>query len=206
MRSYQHPVSTTTLTAPTARDDRRDGFVLVAAMAGLMWVLEIVDRIVGGDLDRLGIEPHEADGLIGLLASPFLHADFGHLMSNTVPFLVLGFAIALNGVMRVLAVTGIVMLIGGMGVWLLAAEGSIHIGASGVVFGYAGYLISRGLFNRSLLELVMGAVVAGVWGTALLGGLLPQDGISWQGHFFGAVGGVVAAYALRRERDRAPAA
>ena len=175
-------------------------------MAGLMWVVEIIDRIAGGDLDRLGIEPHEADGLIGVATAPFLHADFGHLMSNTVPFLVLGFAIALNGLVRVLAVTGIVMLIGGLGVWLFASEGSIHIGASGVVFGYAGYLISRGLFNRSLLELVMGAVVAGVWGSALLGGLLPQDGISWQGHFFGAVGGVVAAYVLRRERDRAPAA
>jgi membrane associated rhomboid family serine protease len=197
-------VSTTTTTEP--RDARRDGFVLVAAMAGLMWVLEIVDRIVGGDLDRLGIEPHEADGLIGIVAAPFLHADFGHLMANTVPFLVLGFAIALNGIARVAAVTAIVMLIGGVGVWLFASEGSIHIGASGVVFGYAAYLISRGLFNRSLLELVMGAVVAGVWGSALLGGLLPRDGISWQGHFFGAVGGVAAAYVLRRERDEPAAA
>jgi membrane associated rhomboid family serine protease len=197
-------VSATTTTEP--RDARRDGFALVAAMAGLMWVVEVVDRIVGGDLDRLGIEPHEADGLIGIVAAPFLHADFGHLMANTVPFLVLGFAIALNGVARVAAVTAIVMLIGGVGVWIFAAEGSIHIGASGVVFGYAAYLISRGLFNGSLLELAMGAVVAAVWGSALLGGLLPRDGISWQGHFFGAVGGVAAAYVLRRERDQPPAA
>jgi membrane associated rhomboid family serine protease len=199
-------VSATTTTTTKPRDARRDGFALVAAMAGLMWVLEIVDRIAGGDLDRLGIEPHEADGLIGIVAAPFLHADFGHLLANTVPFLVLGFAIALNGIARVAAVTAIVMLIGGVGVWLFASEGSIHIGASGVVFGYAAYLISRGLFNRSLLELVMGAVVAGVWGSALLGGLLPRDGISWQGHFFGAVGGVAAAYVLRRERDEPAAA
>lgn len=198
-------MSATTTDAAEPRDARRDGFALVAAMAGLMWAIEVVDRITGGDLEALGIEPHRADGLIGVVAAPFLHADFAHLMSNTVPFLVLGFAIALSGVLRVVAVTAIVMLVGGMGVWLFAAEGSLHIGASGVVFGYAGYVISRGVFNRSVLELVMGAVVAGVWGSALLGGLLPQDGISWQGHFFGAVGGVVAAYVLRRERAGAPA-
>lgn len=198
-------MSATTTDAAEPRDARRDGFALVAAMAGLMWAVEVLDRITGGDLEALGIEPHRADGLIGVVAAPFLHADFAHLMSNTVPFLVLGFAIALSGVLRVVAVTAIVMLVGGMGVWLFAAEGSLHIGASGVVFGYAGYVISRGVFNRSVLELVMGAVVAGVWGSALLGGLLPQDGISWQGHFFGAVGGVVAAYVLRRERAGAPA-
>lgn len=187
--------------APQERSPRKDGIVLVAAMSALMWLSEIVDQIAGGDLDRWGIRPHDADRLIGIATAPFLHADFGHLASNTVPFLLLGFAIALNGIARVIAVTLIVMLVGGVGVWIFAPENTIHIGASGVVFGYAGYLISRGLFNRSALELVMGAVVAGIWGTALLGGLLPQDGISWQGHFFGAVGGVAAAAVLRRERE-----
>jgi membrane associated rhomboid family serine protease len=165
-----------------------------------MWLLEIVDAIAGGDLDGWGIRPHDPDRLIGVVTAPFLHAGFGHLMSNTVPFLVLGFAIALNGAARVLAVTGIVMLVGGLGTWLVAPEGSVHIGASGVVFGYAAYLVSRGAFNRSALELVMGAVVVAVWGSALLSGLLPQDGISWQGHLFGGIGGVVAAAALRRDR------
>lgn len=187
-------------TSPDRQDSRYDGFVVVVAMAGLMWLLEIVDAIAGGDLDGWGIRPHDPDRLIGILTAPFLHAGFGHLISNTVPFLVLGFAIALNGAVRVLAVTGIVMLVGGLGTWLIGSENSVHIGASGVVFGYAAYLVSRGAFNRSALELAMGAVVVAIWGSALLSGLIPQDGISWQGHLCGGIGGVVAAAVLRRER------
>jgi membrane associated rhomboid family serine protease len=193
-------VGTTTVTEQ--RDSRYDGFLIVAAMAGLMWILEIVDQIAGGDLDGWGIRPHDPDRLIGIATAPFLHAGFGHLIGNTVPFLALGFAIALNGVARVLAVTAIVMLVGGLGVWLVASTSSVHIGASGVVFGYAAYLVSRGAFNRSAGELVMGAIVVAIWGSALLSGLVPRDGISWQGHLFGAIGGVVAAAVLRR--DRAP--
>jgi membrane associated rhomboid family serine protease len=193
-------MSATTLTTPAARDRRYDGFLVVAAMAALMWVLEIVDSIAGGDLEGWGIRPHDPDRLIGIVTAPFLHAGFGHLMSNTVPFLALGFAIALNGAARVLAVTGIVMLVGGLGTWLIASGNSVHIGASGVIFGYAAYLVSRGAFNRSALELAMGAVVAGIWGSALLSGLIPQDGISWQGHLCGGIGGIVAAAALRRDR------
>ena len=105
--------------------------------------------------------------------------------------------------------TVVVALVSGLGTWLVAPEHSIHIGASGVVFGYATYLISRGFFNRSLFELLIGAVVGVVYGGALLGGLVPEDGVSWQGHFFGAVGGILAARMLMRERsgqalERAP--
>lgn len=181
--------------------ERKDGLVVVAALAALMWVLEVVDSLADHRLDEYGIEPREADGLIGIAASPFLHAGFDHLASNTVPFLVMGFMIALNGLGRVLAVTGIVMLVGGLGTWLIGPDNSIHIGASGVVFGYATYLLTRGIFNRDLLELAIAAVVAVIWGGALLGGLVPQDGISWQGHLCGAVGGVIAARMLKREPD-----
>jgi len=130
------------------------------------------------------------------VAAPFLHAGFDHLASNTVPFLLMGFVIAAQGAARVLAVTAIVALVSGLGTWLIAPENTIHIGASGIVFGYASYLLSRGFFNRSALELAVGAVVAVIYGTALLGGLVPEDGVSWQGHFFGAVGGVIAARTL----------
>lgn len=194
------PVSVTTTAAPSTRESRYDGFLLVAGMVAVMWLLEVVDVVVGGDLDGWGIRPQDPDRLIGILTAPFLHAGFGHLVANTIPFLVLGFAIALNGIARVLAVTAIVMLVGGAGTWIVGPENSMHIGASGLVFGYAAYLISRGVFNRSTLELVMGAVVAAVWGSALLGGLLPEEGVSWQGHLFGAIGGLVAAMVLRRER------
>lgn len=190
----------TTTSTRTPRESRYDGFVVVAGMSALMWLSEIVDQIAGGDLDGWGIRPHDPDRLIGIVTSPFLHADFSHLISNTVPFLVLGFAIALNGAARVLAVTGIVMLVGGLGTWIVGPANSVHIGASGVVFGYAAYLVSRGVFNKSVLELVMAAMVVAIWGSALLSGLLPQDGISWQGHLFGGIGGVVAASALRRDR------
>jgi membrane associated rhomboid family serine protease len=184
--------------------ERRAGFQLVGAMLVLMWVSEIVDAAMGGDLDEYGIKPREPDGLIGVVTSPFLHGGFDHLMSNTIPFVAMGLAIALNGVIRVLAVTGIVMLVGGVGTWLVAQDNSVHIGASGVVFGYGTYLIVRGFLNRSALELFMGLIVGAIWGTALLGGLLPRPGISWQGHLFGAIGGIVAARLLMRRRGDPP--
>lgn len=186
------------------RERRLAGFQVVGAMVALMWGLEVVDAIAGGSLDEYGIEPRDDDGLIGIVAAPFLHAGFGHLIANTVPFVVMGLVIAFNGAVRVLAVTAIVTLVSGLGTWLVAPDFTLHIGASGVVFGYATYLISRGVFNRDALELAVGLIVVLVWGTVLLGGLRPEDGISWQGHLFGAIGGVVAARVLRRGRTPAP--
>ena len=160
--------------------------------------------MTGNHLDQAGgIHPHHIDGLDGIVFAPFLHAGFGHLLSNTVPFLVLGVVIALSGLRRVILVTVIVAVIAGLGVWLFAPSGTDHIGASGVVFGYAAYLIARGLFSRSGLHLVTGAVVVAVWGGTLLSDLVPRDGISWQGHLFGAVGGVVAAWLLNRRAQPA---
>jgi membrane associated rhomboid family serine protease len=184
-----------------------DGLLLVAAMAALMWVLEIGDAILPGSLDRFGIRPRDADGLGGIVAAPFLHGGFGHLISNTVPFLAMGAVIALGGLVRVLAVTGIVAAVSGVGVWLFAGSNTITIGASGVVFGYATYLIARGFFDRRPLHLGVGVLVGLIWGGALLGGLLPEPGISWQAHLFGAVGGVLAARTLaakRGERGASP--
>jgi membrane associated rhomboid family serine protease len=195
-----------TVASPNPRGGRYDGFVVVAAMVAIMWVVEVIDSIDDHRLDAYGIRPHHFDRLIGIVTSPFLHAGFDHLISNTVPFVVLGFAIALNGVRRVLLVTAIVMVVGGLGTWLIASSNSIHIGASGVVFGYATYLLFRGVFNGSMLELAIGAIVAAVYGSALLGGLAPQDGISWQGHLCGGIGGIVAASMLKREGSRAPTA
>jgi membrane associated rhomboid family serine protease len=187
----------------TRRDDRLSGLLLVGGMAALMWVVEVIDQISGGDLEQYGIKPHEGDGLPGIVTAPFLHAGWGHLIGNTVPFLVLGATIALSGLVRVAAATAIVALVGGAGVWVFAPAHTDHIGASGVVFGYASYLIARGLFSRNLLHLGVGVFVIAVYGSTLLFGLAPRDGISWQGHLFGAVGGVVAARVLDARRDRA---
>lgn len=193
-------------TADAPPNDRADGLRLVAVMIAVMWVLEIVDLLTGHPLDRLGIEPRDADGLVGVLVAPFLHFGFGHLVANTVPFAVLGGVIALGGALRVLAVTAITALVSGIGVWLIAPELSVTAGASGLVFGFAAYLVARGVVARDLLHLAVGAVVLAVFGTGLLAGLLPQTGISWQGHLFGALGGVLAARVLHARRPQvAPA-
>jgi membrane associated rhomboid family serine protease len=184
--------------------DTKQGLMLVAAMAALMWLVEIVD-LVAGDLDASGIRPRDPEGLIGIVTSPFLHGGFGHLIGNTIPFLVLGAVIALGGAVRVGLVTLTVAVVGGVGTWLTASEGSVHIGASGIVFGYATYLIARGLFSRRLLHLAGGLLVLAIYGTTLLFGLVPTPGVSWQGHLFGAIGGVVAARALDRRRVGRPA-
>ncbi len=195
------------MAAPAARSRSDDpvvrGVLLVVAMAAVMWVVEIADQIGGGRLDAYGIEPREIDGLDGVVFAPFLHAGFDHLIGNTIPFVLLGFAIALGGIARVATVTVIVALVGGLGTWLVAPANTVHIGASGIVFGYAAYLVARGIYSRSVMQIVLGVVVLAVWGTTLLRGLVPEDGISWQGHLFGAIGGVLAARLLHRRAVRA---
>ena len=186
--------------APARRSDpaeRASGLLLVAGMAALMWIVEIVD-LGAGDLDANGIRPRDVDGLEGILFSPFLHGGFGHLIGNTIPFVVLGVVIGLGGLVRVGLVTAIVMVVGGLGTWLVGPEGTIHVGASGVVFGYATYLLARGIYTRRPLHLGTGVLVLLVFGTTLLFGLVPTPGVSWQGHLFGAIGGVVAARLVHR--------
>jgi membrane associated rhomboid family serine protease len=184
---------------------KREGYgravQLLLAMVLLMWALEIVDTGLDNRLDRHGIVPREAEGLDGVIAAPFLHVGFGHLIANTLPLVAMGLVIALEGAWRLLGVTAIVALVSGLGTWLIAPADTIHLGASGVVFGYATYLMARGLFNRRPMEIAIGAVVALLWGGALLAGLEPQQGISWQGHLFGAIGGVVAARVLSERRE-----
>jgi membrane associated rhomboid family serine protease len=183
------------------RDDGRvRGLILVAAMAAVMWAVEIVD-VVAGDLDSAGIRPRDPEGLIGIPLAPVLHGGFGHLIGNTIPFLVLGGLIALSGLARIAAVTVIVAVVGGLGTWLVAPANTVHIGASGLVFGFAAYLIARGVFSRRALHLVAGVAVLFIYGGTLAFGLVPTPGISWQGHLFGAVGGLVAAWLLDRGRQ-----
>lgn len=195
-------------TSPTgpssSRGDRASGLLLVAVLAAAMWVVEVVDSLSGGDLEQHGIEPHDPDALPAIAAAPFLHGSWAHLIGNTVPFLILGAAIALSGLRRVIWVTLIVAIVAGLGVWVVAPAGTVHIGASGLVFGYATYLIFRGLFSRSVTHVAVGVAVVALYGTTLAFALAPRDGISWQGHLFGAIGGVLAAWWLDG-RDRAAA-
>jgi membrane associated rhomboid family serine protease len=177
------------------------GLQILGLLVGLMWVSEILDTALGHRLDGYGILARDPDGLFGILTAPFLHLGFGHLISNTIPLVTLGIFIAIGGAYRLLMVTAGVALISGVGTWLTSPSYSVTIGASGLVFGYATYLVVRGIFNRKLGQLAIGVGVILVWGGALLGGLLPQDGISFQGHLFGAVGGILIAWLLAG-RDR----
>jgi len=192
------------VTAEPAKE-RMGAFGPLLGLVAIMWIAEMVDVVLGGRLDGLGIEPRDADGLVGVVLAPFLHAGFGHLIANTIPLLLMGFAIALSGLARVIGVTVIVGLVSGLGTWLIAPAGTVHIGASGLVFGYATYLVARGIFSRNLVHLALGAAIVLVFGTVLLGGLIPEDGISWQAHLFGAIGGVLAARMLIPDRKK-PAA
>jgi len=176
-------------------------FAVVAGLVAVMWVVEAVDLLPGTDLDRWGIRPRTLVGLRGVVLSPFLHGGIGHLVSNTIPFLVLGWLIAASGTVRYLEVTAIVGLTSGLGVWLLSPSQSVTIGASGLVFGYLTYLLARAIFEIKIAYLLGGLVVLFLYG-GVLWGLLPRPGISWQGHLFGALGGVAAARFLHKPGER----
>ena len=173
---------------------------MLGGIVAIMWVLEAINSIDSNAMSRSdGIYARNVDHIWAIFTAPFLHFSFQHLIANTVPFVFMGVIIALQGARRLLLVTLIVIVVGGLGTWLIAPANSDTAGASGVVFGYATYLFARGFFNRSALELLTGLVVGVVWGGALLSSVVPHTGVSWQGHACGAIGGVVAAYVLRRE-------
>lgn len=170
-------------------------YLVVVAMAAAMWLVELIDLLPGVDLDRWGIQPRTLSGLVGIVAAPFLHADLGHLIENTITFVVLGCIIAASGTQRFVQVTVITALVAGLGTWLVAPADTTHVGASGLVFGYLAYLLVRGVFERRLTFLAVSLLVLFFYG-GVLWGLLPRPGISWQGHLFGALGGVVAAWVI----------
>jgi membrane associated rhomboid family serine protease len=174
---------------------------LLAGLVGLMWLAEIADLVIfGGALDADGIRPRTQAGLWGVLFAPFLHAGFAHLLANTVPLLVLGWLVLLRSLRDFLWVTAVAALVGGLGVWLFGGADTVHVGASGLVFGYLGYHLLRGYWERSVSAILI-AVVAGVlYGSALWGVLPLRHGVSWEGHLFGFAGGAAAASAHRRRR------
>jgi membrane associated rhomboid family serine protease len=196
---------------PAKSPIRRDRFLaqvaglqLLALIVVFMWVIEAINKLDGQRLDGDGaIYPRNIGRLWGIFTAPFLHVGFQHLEANTIPFVFMGVIIALEGARRLGAVTLIVIVIAGLGTWLISPGKEDIVGASGVVFGYATYLFARGLFNRNLLELLVGGIVGVVWGSALLSSIVPHYGVSWQDHASGAVGGVVAAALLARDRKSA---
>ena len=173
---------------------------LVASLLALMWALELVDFVALGHLNRYGIVPRSIDGLWGILWSPWLHGNFNHLIANTGPFLVLGTLVALRGMRDFLIATLAIMFLGGLGVWLTGGSHSVHIGASGLIFGYFGFLLTVGMTERSFKGILVTVLVAGVYGGLLWGVLPNQPGISWQGHLFGFLSGLWIGRKVGRAR------
>ena len=175
-------------------------FLLVAFIVAFM-VVEVVNGLLNHSLNSYGIVPRTTSGLIGIPLSPLLHGSFLHAQSNAVGLLALGGLAAITGGGRFPQVFLIIVLLGGLGVWLVGRPAT-HIGASGLVFGFFGFLMLKGLVDRSILSIVVAIVVAGVFGYMILTGILPtQDYISWEGHLCGLLAGALAAVMLRRRRD-----
>jgi membrane associated rhomboid family serine protease len=169
----------------------------LGGLAVLLWGVHIVNFVLfGGRLILQGIYPRHLDGLQGILWAPFLHGSFGHLLGNTIPLLTLGGLILLGEVRDFLSVTLISALASGLGTWLIGAPNSIHIGASGVIFGYFGYLLLRGYFERSAFSITATVLVVIFYGSFLWGVLPNQPGISWEGHLSGFLGGCFASRLL----------
>jgi len=176
---------------------------LLAGIVLLLWAVLAVDLLLGGALRGFGIRPREASGLVGIPLHPFLHAGVFHLLMNTFGIVALGGLVLLRDEKDFWLATVLGVLVGGIGTWLFGSPG-IHIGASGVVFAYFGYLLTTGLFERRIGALLLSTLVFLAWGGLLLGMLPGQRGISWEGHLFGFLAGLLAAW-MRARRRKTPA-
>ena len=178
-------------------------FVWLLIFVASLWAIETVDFLTNFNLDQYGIVPRDITGLRGIPLHIFLHGGFGHLLANTPPLIVLGGIISLRGNGRLFGSTAFITVIGGSMVWiaagLLSGDG-VHIGASGVVFGYFGYLAARAFYERSFSSIFVAVVVIVFYGGGILIGLLPTDPrVSWEGHLFGLLAGIAYAGLIGRQ-------
>lgn len=175
----------------------------LAVCLAVLWALELTDvYLLAGSLDAFGIRPREPFGLIGVLTWPFLHGGLAHLLSNTLALLLFGTLVLMWGRREFFAVALVSTIVGGLGVWLVGASGSVHVGASGVCFGLFGYLLARGFYERKFGSVLLSIVIAILFGGTLAGAVpgMAMPGISWEGHLFGLLGGVLVARRLKRAR------
>ncbi len=176
--------------------------LIMLGLLAWLWLLEVADTLTGNRLDNLGIHAQDIDGLPGIMTAPFLHAGWDHLISNSVPFFVLGFLVLLSGLARWLLSSLISIITSGFTAWLLTPGEVIILGASGLIFGWLTYLLARGLWSRRPGQVAVAIGVLVLYGGLILGVLPSQAGVSWQAHLGGAVGGVLAAWLLHRRTPR----
>ena len=174
---------------------------VLGGTVALMWAVFVATTLSGNMLLSLGVIPRTTIGLRGIIFAPFLHGSLAHLMANTIPFVVLGWLVMLRDARHFLPVTVLAMIGSGLMAWLLGAPRSIHIGASGVIFGYLGFLILSGWFARSFASIALSLLVVFLWGGMVLGVMPGQAGISWQAHLGGFLGGVIAASMFKEPRN-----
>ncbi|GEL18686.1 rhomboid family intramembrane serine protease [Pseudonocardia asaccharolytica DSM 44247 = NBRC 16224] len=173
---------------------------------GLLYLIEFVDQVTSLRLDYDGgILPREVSGLDGVAFAPLLHGGWGHLIANTLPFLIFGFLVMAGGIGQFIAVTALIWLLSGLGVWLLGPSGYTTIGMSGVIFGWLVFLLARGFFARSVKQILFAVVLFALWGGLLFGVFPGQPGVSWQAHLFGALAGLLAAWIVARADRRVSA-
>ncbi len=177
---------------------RQQATILVIMLA-LFWGLEVIDWLPGTNLDQYGIQPRTQRGLWHILTAPFLHVGFGHVASNSIPFLVMGWFVMLRGLDKFAAVTFITAIIGGLGIWVTGGPNSVHLGASILVFGYLGFLLLNSVFERSVTAITLTLATVLLYGSLIWGVLPMQPHVSWQGHLFGFIGGGIAAQFLARK-------
>jgi membrane associated rhomboid family serine protease len=193
------------VTHPIIRSTGRSLKVQVATLGGSLatpWGVTAANVVVGGSLLQYGIHPRTVQGLWGIFAAPLLHANLQHLIANSVPLIIFGWLVMLRDRRHFWPVTVIATLGAGLLAWTLGAPNSVHIGASGVVFGYLGFLLLAGWFTRSVGSILLSLGVGVVWGGLVFGVMPGQPGISWQAHLGGFIGGVLAAKWLAPRRIR----
>lgn len=171
---------------------------MVIGFLGVLWAVEVCDIVMtflsGFSLDGYGIRPRRVAGLVGIPLAPVLHGGIGHLAGNTIPLFVLSLLALIAGTLRgYLRAVWMIILIGGLGIWLFGRSNTIHIGASSIVFGLTGYVVALGVMARTLRWVLVAIVVMLLFGGLLSSLVEIEEGISWTGHAFGLVAGVVAA-------------
>ncbi|MDX1686380.1 MAG: rhomboid family intramembrane serine protease [Candidatus Promineifilaceae bacterium] len=180
-----------------AADRLQTQVTILGSFVGIIWVLELADVfLLGQALNAYGVIPRQPIGLRGILMMPLLHGGLAHVAANTLPFIVLGWLVMLRRVADFIAVTITTMLVTGVGLWFFGAGRSVYIGASGLIFGYFGFLLWRGYYERSGYAVLVAVFVAIFYG-GLIWGIFPQQpGVSWEAHLLGLLGGVMAARML----------
>ncbi len=199
-KAVEGAVGTTTVANMMKRDHMRAFLqrgATLAAFVALLWAVQVVNWITGYGLNpAFGLIPRHGSGLDGVIAMPLLHGSFSHLMANTPPLLVMGGLLVITTTRALLAVNAVVIGLGGGLVWLFGGS-AIHIGASGLIFGWFGFFVVRGLVDRSPITLGAALVVGVLYGSILWGVLPGQPGVSWEAHLFGAIAGAAAAVLVR---------